>query len=167
MSLALVQLGSLLSQTVGLPRSLSVGAITVAVLAIMTWNVYFYFGRYTQRNSYGGTHAVTEIAYYLRPQAGERYVYMFTHPYFYLNHGTIRFGGRNPAGIDINDPLASIAALPPPAPGLRPLFIFVPERIHELEVVRQQYPDGQLKEYRIQPSNDRTIMYIYEPGSQE
>jgi 4-amino-4-deoxy-L-arabinose transferase-like glycosyltransferase len=167
MSLALVQIGSLLTETVGLLRPLSIGAVTVAVLALMTWNVYFYFGSYTPRNSYGGTHALTEIAYYLRPQVGERYVYMFTSPYFYLNHGTIKFVAKNPAGIDVIEPLTEITALPPPTAGLRPRFIFVPERIHELEVVRQQYPNGQLKEYRIQPSNDRTIVFIYDPGNSE
>lgn len=164
MSLALVQIGSLLSQTVGLPRLIKAGTITAVVLAIMLWNVYFYFGSYTQQNRYGGTHALTEIAYYLRPQAGERYVYMFTSPYFYLNHGTIRFVAKNPAGTDMIDALTSITAMPTPSARLRPLFIFVPERIQELEVIKQQYPEGLLKEYRNQPSNDRTIMYIYEPG---
>jgi 4-amino-4-deoxy-L-arabinose transferase-like glycosyltransferase len=167
MSLALVQIGSLLSQTVAMPQRLSYGIITVFVLAIMSWNVYFYFGTYTRRNSYASAQAVTEIAYYLRPQAGDRYVYMFTSPYFYLNHGTIKFVGNEPKGIDIVEPLTSISAMPAPPPELRPLFIFVPDRLSELEIIKQQYPHGELHEYRALPSNDRTIMYIYEPGNSE
>jgi hypothetical protein len=163
MSLALVQIGSLLSQIVRMPQWLSTSAIAVTVLAIMVWNVYFYFSPYTQRNSYAGTQAVTEIAHYLHPQADDRYVYTFTSPYFYLKHGTIKFVGKDPEGIDIVDPLTSITALPDPPVGLIPLFIFVPDRLSELEIVKQRYPDGQLREYGIQPSNDQMTVYIYEP----
>ena len=162
MALALAKIGSLLSQMVALPRWSS-GIIAVVVLGLMFWNVYFYFGLYTPRNTYASAQAVTEIANYLRPQAGDRYVYMFTSPYFYLNHGTIRFVGKDPEGTDIVDPVTSITAIPDPPSGLQPLFIFVPDRLSELEIVKQRYPDGQLQEYRIQPGNDRTIMYIYEP----
>jgi hypothetical protein len=163
MALALAKIGSLLSQVVALPEWLSRGIIAVVVLGLMFWNVYFYFGLYTPRNTYASAQAVTEIANYLRPQAGDRYVYMFTSPYFYLQHGTIKFVGKNPRGTDIVDPITSIAAIPDPPSGLRPLFIFVPDRLSELEIVKQRYPNGQLQEYRIQPGNDRTIMYIYEP----
>jgi hypothetical protein len=163
MALALAKIGSLLSQIAALPRWLSNGIIAVVVLGLMFWNVYFYFGLYTPRNTYASAQAVTEIANYLRPQAGDRYVYMFTSPYFYLKHGTIRFVGKDPEGTDIVDPITSITAIPDPPSGLRPLFIFVPDRLSELEIVKQRYPDGQLQEYRIQPGNDRTILYIYEP----
>jgi hypothetical protein len=162
MALALAKIGSLLSQMVALPRWSS-SIIAVVVLGLMFWNVYFYFGLYTPRNTYASAQEVTEIANYLRPQAGDRYVYMFTSPYFYLNHGTIRFVGKDPEGTDIVDPITSITAVPDPPSGLQPLFIFVPDRLSELEIVKQRYPDGQLQEYRIQPGNDRTIMYIYEP----
>jgi hypothetical protein len=140
-------------------------AITVAVLGIMAWNIYFYFDIYTPRNNYAQTYAVTEIADYLQPQAGQRYVYMFTHPYFYLHHGTIEFVGEQPDSMDVNDHLTSGTDLPDPPTGLRPPFIFIPQRLDELVFVKQRYPNGQLQEYRIQPSGDRTIMYIYEPHS--
>jgi hypothetical protein len=166
-SLALVQICLPLSQTGRLSQWLGKGVITVTVFAMMVWNIFFYFGLYTPRNSYAASDAITEVANYLHPQAESRYVYMFTSPYFYLDHGTIKFVGQNPAGIDIVDPLVSAAGLPDPTPGLRPLFIFVPERLRELEIVEQRYPNGQLREYRIQPNNDRPILYIYEPGNSE
>jgi hypothetical protein len=164
-SLALVQIYSLLSQTGRLLRWLSMAVISVTVFAIMIWNIFFYFGDYTWRNCYGDSDAITEIADYLHPQAGTRYVYMFAAPYFYLGHGTIKFVGQDPAGTDVIDPLVSATALPDPAPGLKPLFIFVPERLGELEIVKQRYPNGQLQEYRFQPANVRPSIYIYEPGN--
>jgi hypothetical protein len=162
-ALALVQIGSLLRQTMALSPQLYIGAVSVTVLLIMGWNIYFYFGIYTPRNSYAQAQAVTEIANYLRPQAGQRYVYMFATPYFYLHHGTIAFVGKQPDGTDVIDHLSSSTTLGDPPPGLRPLFIFVSERLSELEIVKQRYPGGELREYRIQPGDDRTLMYIYEP----
>lgn len=167
LALAIVQIGTVLSQMAIVSSRISSGIISVSVLAIMSWNVYFYFGPYTARNNYASTQALTEIAYYLRPQAQNRYVYMFTSPYFYLNHGTIRFVGNEPAGTDIVETLSSSAAMPAPPPGLAPLFIFVPDRLGELDVVKQQYPHGRLVEYRMQPGNDRPIMFIYEPENAE
>ena len=165
MALALIQIGSWLRQIVALRPRLYTGLVTVAVLAIMAWNVYFYFAIYTPRNNYAQTQAATEVANYLRPQARQRYVYMFTPPYFYLHFGTIAFVGKEPDGRDVIDRLTSSAALPDPPAGLRPLFIFVPERLGELDIVKQQYPGGQLYEYRAQPRGDQTLMYIYEPHS--
>lgn len=164
MALALVQIEILLRQIVGLSPRLRAGAMSTIVLALMAWNIYFYFGIYTPSNRYSQTHAVTEIANYLSPQVRQRYVYMFTAPFYPLHYGTIEFVANSPQGTDIVEHLTSIAALPAPPAGLRPLFIFTPERLNELEIVKQRYGGGRLIEYRIQPAGDRTLMYIYEPA---
>lgn len=166
MALALVQIGSLLRQLVPLPMRFYTGAAAVVVVALMAWNLYFYFAVYTPRNSFARTNAVTEIGNYLRPQARQRYVYMFTPPFYFLRHGTIQFVGDKPEGMDVLEPLTSTADFPNPPAGLRPLFIFIPERLGELAIVKQRYPEGKLQEYRIQPGDDRTLMYIYEPSAQ-
>ena len=161
---ALARIGSLLGEIARSP-TWRITAMTATVVSIVAWNIYFYFGVYTPRNVYARAEALTEIANYLRPQAGQRYVYLFAHPQFYLNHGTIQFVGNRPAGTNVRDHLSSSTALGDPPPGLRPLFIFVPERLSELELVKPRYPVGELHEYRVQPGNRQALLYIYEPKS--
>lgn len=161
---AIAEIGALLRELVILPQRVCVGAITAMVLAVMAWNIYFYFEMYTPRNEYAYSQAVTEMAYYISPQARQRYIYGFTMPIYSIHYSTIAFVADQPNGIDVNDHLSSITTLPNSPPGLRPLFIFIPERLDELNIVKQRYPNGQLQEYRIQPAGDRTLMYIYEPA---
>lgn len=164
-ALALVQIGTLFGQLTALPRRWCAGAVIFVTLGLMAWNIYFYFILYTPRNSYARTQNATEIADYLGPDAGQRYVYMFTAPAFYLRHGTIKFVAREPEGTDLVERLTSPLALPDPPAGLRPVFIFIPERLGELAMVEMRYPDGELQEYRDRSDGNRPLMYIYEPHS--
>ena len=162
-SLGLVQMGSLLRRACGLSLNLSKVGISVILLALMAWNVYFYFGVYTPRDNYANAQSLTQLSYFLAQNGKQRYVYLFAAPHFYLNHGTIRFLANTPVGIDVTDPLSSAEALPSPSPGLRPLFVFTPERLRELDVVEQRYPGGQLRELRAPTESNPVLMYVYEP----
>jgi hypothetical protein len=163
MGLALAQVRLVLSQTLAASQRVWAARLAIAVAALSLWNLYFYFNVYTPRNSYAYSPAMTDIGYYLQAQAGKRYAYAFTTPYLYLNYGTIEFLANDPPGIDVLDPLTSITDLPETPAGLHPVFIFVPDRLNELEVVKQKYPDGKLKKFaRPQPGGE-VYLYIYEP----
>ncbi len=62
----------------------------------------------------------------------------------YFSHGTIPFLAPEKRGHDIVEPLGGPTdfALDEPA-----LFIFLPERLDELEFVRQRYPGGNYLEF--------------------
>jgi hypothetical protein len=163
MALALVQVRVLSSKILAASQRVWAVGVAIAVAALALWNVYFYFNIYTPRNSYTYTPIMTDIGYYLRAQAGKRYAYAFTTPYIYLNYATIEFIANDPPGMDVLDPLTSITDLPETPGGLRPVFIFVPDRLNELEVVKQQYPDGELRKFSHSPTPGKVYLYIYEP----
>jgi len=163
MSLALAQISFLLSQVMVLSQRLSIGFTAFVLLAITFWNLYFYFGIYTPLNSYAYTPVMADIGNYLHKQSRKSYVYMFTPPNIYLNYGTIEFIANDPPGMDVLDSITSVTALPEPPTGLRPVFIFIPERLNELEVVKQRYPHGKLREYSRPQKPDEIYLYIYEP----
>jgi len=162
-AMAIAKFGSLLRRILGMPQRWGTAFIAIVTAAIMLGNLYFYFEIYTPRNAFARTDAVTEIAHYLASQTGQSYVYMFTAPFYYLDYGTIKFVGNQPNGTDVLDHLRSASALAKLPNGLRPLFVFIPDRLSELEIVKQLYPDGQLNGYRKQPENNQTLFYIYEP----
>jgi 4-amino-4-deoxy-L-arabinose transferase-like glycosyltransferase len=163
MALAMVQISALLSPILGLSQIQRRGVIALMVAAYTAWNLYFYFGIYTPLNSYAYNPTATEIATYLHNRAGQTFAYMFTPTNLYLNYATIKFIADDPPGMDVLDPLTSITALPEPPVGLRPVFIFIPERLNELAVVKQRYPNGNLREYARPQDPQHPYVYIYEP----
>jgi uncharacterized membrane protein len=163
MALALVQVGLRLSQILAALQPWWTTGLVVAVAAFSLWNLDFYFNVYTLRNSYTYTPMMTDIGYYLRAQAGKRYTYAFTTPYLYFNYATIKFIANDPPGIDILDPLRSTTDLPETPTGLLPVFIFIPNRLNELEVVKKQFPVGELKRFSRPQLGGEVYLYIYEP----
>lgn len=163
MALALMQINSLLSQIMGLSQRLQTGFMALIVGVFSFWNLYFYFDVYTPLNKYALNPTATEIGYYLQEQAGKSYAYMFTPPALYLDYATIKFIARNPPGISVLDPITSVATLQELPVELRPVFIFVPERLNELNVVKLRYPEGNLRAYFRLQDPEHPYMYIYEP----
>lgn len=164
MALGLNMIISLLTQIRALPGRIGSTVAAIAVLTLMVWNAYFYFRIYSPRFSYARTIDTTQIGRQLGASGGGDFVYMLTAPAFYLNHGTIQFLAHSPAGMDINTPLVSIADLPLPPADLHPFFVFVPQRLPELEVVRQRYPHGTTQEFRTFDSGGQVLLYAYDPA---
>jgi hypothetical protein len=163
MALALVQINTLLSQIIGLSQRLQIGFIALILGAFSFWNLYFYFAVYTPLNKYALMPTATEIGYYLQERSGKSYAYMFTPPALYLDYATIEFVARNPPGTNVLDPLTSLVTLQEPPPGLRPVFIFIPDRLNELTVVKQRYSDGKLQQFFRPQDREHPYLYIYEP----
>jgi 4-amino-4-deoxy-L-arabinose transferase-like glycosyltransferase len=163
-ALALQQLGQLLAWTLRLPDRAVYGVLGACVLALAVWNVNFYFREYTPRANYGGanTEASSVIASYLRGRSAGTYAYLFGPPQLFFGNGVIRFAAPNTPGEDVNEPVTSPADLPQPPEGMSPVFIFIPDRLAELEVVRQRYPEGEVRSYRGRDYGDPLIT-IYQP----
>ena len=85
-------------------------------------------------------------AYFLRDkEPADQDVFFFGFPRMgYFSLSTIPFLAPEKQAQDVIEPLTGPAALPLRGPTL---FIFLPERLHELEFVRQQVPDGALQEF--------------------
>ncbi|MGE5376342.1 MAG: glycosyltransferase family 39 protein [Bacteroidota bacterium] len=163
MALALVQISLLLPQLTGLAPRIWQGLTAVIVLALVVWNMYFYFGIYTPRDPYAYTPVMTMAGNYLHTQSGRSYAYMLTNPITFLNYGTIKFLANDPPGVDINDPLTSVDSLVTPPPGLRPVFVLIPERLNELEIIKERYPTGRLQKHSLPNYPQNIYLYTYEP----
>jgi 4-amino-4-deoxy-L-arabinose transferase-like glycosyltransferase len=127
-------------------------AIAVAALVVMAViaavDINYYFNRVYDTYVLGGinTTAATEIAYFLRDKepAGQE-VYFFGFPRMgYFSLSTIPFLAPDKVGLDVIEPLTGPADFPLRGPTL---FIFLPERLSELEFVRQRYPGGAYQEF--------------------
>jgi hypothetical protein len=118
----------------------------MALIALV--DVNYYFNRVYDNYVLGGLNTVvaTEVANFLRDKepAGQD-VYFFGFPRMgYFSLSTIPFLAPDKNGIDIIEPLT----IPPDFLIDSPtLFIFLPERLNELELVRQRYPDGAYEEF--------------------
>ncbi len=163
MALGMVWLSSLLPQLTGLAPRLWQGVTAFALLALVLWNAYYYFAIYTPKDPYAYTPIMTMVGNYLHTQSGKGYAYLFTHPVTFLNYGTVRFLGNDPQGVDVTNPLTSINDLVTPPPGLRPVFIFIPDRLRELEIVKERYPQGRLQQYSLPGNPGNIFLYTYEP----
>ena len=128
-------------------------AVVVAAFALLALvaavDVNYYFNRvYSGGYVLGGlnTQVATQIAYFLRDkEPADQDVFFFGFPRMgYFSLSTIPFLAPEKQAQDVIEPLTGPAALPLRGPTL---FIFLPERLHELEFVRQQVPDGALQEF--------------------
>jgi hypothetical protein len=128
-------------------------AATVAAFSLLALiaavDLNYYFNRVYDTYVLGdlNTRVATEIAYFLRDKepAGQE-VYFFGFPRMgYFSLSTIPYLAPDKIGLDVIDPLTAPQDFPLRGPSL---FIFLPERLGELDFVRQRYPDGEYREFR-------------------
>jgi 4-amino-4-deoxy-L-arabinose transferase-like glycosyltransferase len=139
-----------------------ISAIVIILLA--GWNLHFYFAEYTPRNTYGGVNSETAeaVALYLHEQRDPVFAYFFGAPRLFYNNGTIRFIASGIRGSDVGATIQMADELPPLPDGLRPIFIFIPERADELRAIQERYPLGSLRRVAAR-SQDGLLILIYEP----
>lgn len=163
-ALALVELVRILRWALALPRLnvYDMGAVAVGLLAL--WNISFYFHGYTPRNNFGwlNTEVATEMGRYLAAQPDRVHVYFFGAPRIYFKFPTITFLAPTATGEDILEPITSPDELPEMPDDRRPVFIFLPERQEELEVVQERFPEGEVERVS-RPSGDEGLFLSYEP----
>ena len=151
------QVVRLLWRLLSLERRWREMAMGVLVLLMAVGSVYYYFVEFTPSYRYGtdNGYTATLVGRYLRTQDEDAYVYFFGAPRIYWNFGTMEFLAPSVEGEDVIEPLQeppSFANDPAAAAsgagdgGM--MFVFLPERIAELDLVRQVLPTGRLQEIR-------------------
>lgn len=114
----------------------------VALLVFI--NLHFYFNIFTPRDNFGWTEQSNEIGHYLARQPENTYVYFFGAPRLFIKHGPIRFFAPDVPGIDVHEPITTFEDLSPTPAGMHPVYVFLPGRENELQVVQTRYPEGEI-----------------------
>lgn len=139
----LLQVGLLQAGAPRLSRKL-VLSLGVALFAIISLRLYFF--EYTPQIRYGGRHAelATTLAPFLQEVEETHDAYFVGAPWMYWGFSTIPYLAPGMNGQDLEQQLTA----PPPTTLLRPargaLFIVRPERIDELPLIQQTFPQGRL-----------------------
>ena len=164
-AVALWELGRALIDLLPIPRLLVLLCVSLLAGGLALGSVQYYFGSYQQSWVYGSQNAevATRIGYYLRDLGPEYKEYFFGAPRMYADFGSSQFIAKGIPFYDVTEPLVK-----PPAfvdPGYKPVFIFLPERINELDLVRQSYPNGVLEEVHRVDHPDGLLLFIaYRPS---
>lgn len=138
----------------------------VILFGLVSLNTYFI--NFTPRRLYGGANAefATTIAPTLNERTDTHNIYFVGPPYMYWGFATLPFLVPDAQAQDIVDPITQ-----PPAQDMVPsergaVFIFHPARSSELDLVRDTFPNGDVRTIR-SPADDAVIgmLYIVPPQS--
>ncbi len=140
----------------------------VLLVAIAALNLHYYFVVYTPTRVYGNPNAeaATVLGRYLAQQDDDLRVYFYGSPFMYWDFGTLSFLARDVGGVDV-------AMVPPgggaggetlvPDAGQEARFVFLPQRLSELDAVRARYPHG-VETAVHSPADERLLYVVYEVG---
>lgn len=162
--LALQQLAHLLHWSLALPMARLWRIPAGIVVGLALWNMYFYFYEFAPRPNFSGTDTSNQVAVYMEQQPANTFVYYFGAPRIFLKHGPIRFlmdDVDDVDSVDVVEPIRTAASLPELPPDHRPVFLFLPHRMEELEIVRSAYPGGTQHTIRDQ-TGLKTLFVAYE-----
>lgn len=160
-AVALIQIARAFQQLGPLPRVAKYGLAGAAALLISVASVRFYFGPYQSSWVYGGFNAevATRLGYYLRDLGPEYKEYFFGAPRMWADFGSTPFIAKGVDIYDVKEPFAG-EALDFVDPSKKPVFVFLPERIGELEQVRALAPGGTVEEVRRIPGDwDEPLLF--------
>jgi len=131
------------------------------LFTIVLLNLYYYFFIYTPIRIYGNPNAevATELGLHLAQNKNDAMVYFHAPPFMYWDFGTLRFLARDVEGADV--PPVDEGDPPLPNPGQSARFIFLPERLDELETIRARYPRGEVNPVRSK-ADGRLLYVLYE-----
>lgn len=141
-------------------RWLGMAAAAGIITAVVVQDVRYYFFDVYGNYVLGGinTLVATDIASYLSQQKpAEQDVYFFGFPRMgYYSLSTIPYLVPQMHGQDIVEPLTSAPTFAVTGPTL---FVFLPERMNELDYVRQVYGDGRLESFQLE--NGEPLFTVY------
>lgn len=124
-------------------RQTALAAAFLLMFLVAAIDVDYYFNRVYDNYILGdiNTLAATQLGYYLRDkEPADQAVYFFGFPRMgYFSLSTVPFLAPEKRAQDVIEPLTGPPEMTLDGPTL---FIFLPERLHEMEWVRQRYPDG-------------------------
>jgi hypothetical protein len=152
-----------------LPKALhrpAAALVAAGLAAIAVANAQFYFGKYTPAIGYGHGNEIvsTAVGMYLRDafEPGVRF-YWHGAPRVYAGYAPMRFLAPCVDRVDVPPgvTLEKLRELVRPAES--EVFVFLPERYGELELVRQIVPRGTIRELR-KPGFDEVMAFVYQPS---
>ncbi len=142
-------------------------ALTGMVLVMSLLSIRWYFLEFTPLNDYGSRNGeiATSIGKYLREEMrDDQQVVFLGPPVMYIGFGTIPYlDARAAEGIDLHQPLTAPptnASLGVQA-GKNPLFIILPGRVSEIDLLEQAYPGGERREQK--DFDGGTLYWMYSP----
>ncbi len=138
------------------------GVAVALLVAVAVLNLHCYFVVYTPTRVYGNPTAevATELGRYLAQRDDDYIVYFHAPPFMYWGFGTLQFMTRGVEGMDVPLPgeEAERGESLEPDLGRGARFVFLPERLDELEAVRAQYPGG--VDTPVRSSADGRLLYV-------
>lgn len=145
------------------PKQQWLGLVITGALAVAVayQDVYYYFAIAQDSYIYGGVNTLiaTEVAYYLEEKPETDKVYFFGFPRMgYFSLSTIPYLVPEIEAQDIAEPIREAPAWE--LDGVTQ-FMFLPERIQELGLVQDAYPNGRLIEM-YDHDGDMVLFVIYE-----
>jgi SAM-dependent methyltransferase len=136
----------------------------LAIAMLLSLNeMFFYFGRYRQAYSFGdrNTEVAQVMADYLNSLDGATWqAYFYGPPSMYVSFPTIPFLATD---FTINQNLFDVdqaATELPAASGQRLTFIYLPERVGEMELAQAAFGDGRI--YSFPGHHADPLFYVYE-----
>ncbi len=158
-ALGVSKVASYLQAALGESRGTAV-AISLAVILLFGYrSAHFYLNDYTRSHVFAGlnTEVADRMGRYLRALGPEYQCYFFGAPRIYYNHATIPFLAQETVGVDVMEPITDRVDFV--NPDRRAVFVFLPERQAEFDVVRRFYPNGRLREFRNQQGQPLFVAY--------
>ncbi len=128
------------------------------LVAMACLNLYYYFAVYTPTRVYGNPTAevATELGRSLAQDDDGATVYFYAPPFMYWGFGTLGFLAQDVEGIDVPTPGEGESPELELSEGAR--FVFLPERLDELDGVRARAPGG--VEVPVYSSADGRLLYV-------
>lgn len=157
-AVALREIARIFASLTGMPR-LGRHALALIVAALLALgSVRYYFGPYQQSMVYGSFNAEvsTSIGYYMQRLGPDWKQYFLGAPRMWAEFGSATFISKNPY-LDVIDPLTGPPAFVDPA--YNAAFIILPDRMADLEWIRQAYPNGQLEEVHRNGDADAPLLF--------
>ena len=135
------------------------------MLVIGLIDIHYYFRQAYDNYVLGGLNTIvaTDVAHYLQDQEIDRQdVYFFGFPRMgYFSHSTIPYMVPEMVGYDVAEPLSAAPEWLATGPTI---FIFLPERLADLQYVVSTYPDGAYREFF--QDNGQLLFAVYEIGQE-
>ncbi len=157
--LGVVKIATYVQSLFSRSRQLTAALSLALVLVFSSQSADFYFNKYTPDQSFSdlNTQVADYLGKYLHVLGPSYECYFFGAPRLYYGHATIPFLAQGVKGYDVIEPLQDRPAFVDPQ--YKAVFVFVPERLGELDVVRRYYPSGLLREFRGKQSEMLFVAY--------
>jgi 4-amino-4-deoxy-L-arabinose transferase-like glycosyltransferase len=159
MTLGMVKVAEFVRGALREQRSVAL-ALSAALVLIGSWqSIWFYFGDYTPNRLLGerNTEVANDLGHYLVALGPDYHCYLFGAPRLYYGHPPIAFLARGIQGTDVVDRLEG--AVDFVNAERNAVFVFLPERIGELDMIQRYYPAGRQREFRDDRGRLRFISY--------